>query len=125
MTIVTQALPFFAKFLLVSYFLSAGYNNIQNPAGILGLIKMKRIPMAKLALVGVFAVQILGSLMVLFNIYPTIGALSLIAFTLASNLLFCNFWTMHGMQKKLTGFLFSANVAVIGGLLFVVISNAR
>lgn len=117
------ALALFAKFLLVSYFLKAGYTNLQNPAGIHGLIKMKGIPMATMVLIGVFAVQILGSLMVLFNIYPAIGALSLIAFTLASNLLFCNYWTMHGVQQKLTSFLFSANMAIIGGLLLVVLGH--
>lgn len=115
----TTALTFLARLLLVSYFLQAGLKNLLKPIPLFEMIKRKNIPLAALALVSVFAIQILGSLMILFNWYASIGALGLIGFTIASNLLFCNFWRMEGMQKQLTHFLFSANLAIIGGLLLV------
>lgn len=119
----STALPLLARLLLVSYFLQAGLNNLRKPGAILGMLKRKNIPLAPLALISVFAIQILGSLMVIANWHAGIGALALIAFTITSNLLFCNFWRMEGMQKQLTNFLFSANLAVIGGLLLVTLAH--
>lgn len=108
------------RILLVSYFLKAAVINSMNPAPIINMIKSKNFPLPHLVFVGVVTLQVLGGLSVIFNFYPIIGAAGLIAFTALFNLLFCNYWTMEGVQSKITTHLFFANVAIIGGLIIII-----
>jgi len=112
---------FIARFLLISYFVKAGVNNLKHPMPIIGMIARKGLPLPSVVYGFVIIIQLLGSLMILFHFYAAIGALGLILFTVLSNLLFCTYWKMEGNDRRNIGFLFDANVAIIGGLLLILI----
>jgi len=107
------------RVLLVSYFLKAAMNNSMKPQPIIGMIKSKNFPLPQMLFISVLFIQVLGSLSVIFNLYPIFGALSLITFTVLSNMFFCDYWKMDGLKAVLTKHLFSANIAIIGGLILV------
>lgn len=112
------------RLLLAFYFLKAGINNILHFQRVAGLLKTKSIPLAPLALTVVIAIQLLGSIAVILNVYTLIASIALILFTLAANFLICNYWTMEGLQRKNVSFVFYANIAVIGALLLLSGMNA-
>lgn len=105
--------------LLAFYFLKAGINNAYNWGKVRNLIKSKRVPLPDLVLPLVIFVEIVGGLALIFNFYVQIAAFALIFFTLITNTLICNYWTMEGIQKRNVSFVFYANIAVVGALLLI------
>lgn len=60
-----------------------------------------------------------GSLVAIGRRFASTAALVLAIFTLATNILFHDFWTMEGDIAALELSLFFKNVSIVGGLLFV------
>lgn len=110
------------RILLVSYFLKAAVFNSINPTPIINLIKAKKFPLPTIVFLAVLVIQVFGGLAIIFNFYPILGAIGLIGFTALSNILFCNFWAMEGIQARVSTNLFFANIAIIGGLIVVLSS---
>lgn len=107
------------RLLISSYFFKAGINNARNWSRVLGLLKVKKIPLPGLALLAVIIVELLAPLALVLNFYALSAAVSLIIFTLFANFLICNYWTMEGINRRNVGFVFYANIAVIGGLFLI------
>lgn len=120
MSTYPEIINLIGRILIVSYFLKAAINNGLKPQPVVGMIQSKNFPLPRLVFITVLFIQLLGSLSVIFNFYPLVGAMSLIFFTILSNIFFCNFWKMEGLKAVLSEHLFFANVAIIGGLLVVV-----
>ncbi len=121
MTDTQHILLIIARILLASYFLKAGVSNFKNFSKLVPFVASKKIPLPGVAMAAVIFVQIIGSLMVIFNFYAAIGAIGLLLFTLMANLFICTYWAMKGIQRRNINFLFDANIAVMGGLLIIVI----
>ena len=66
------------------------------------------------------AVQVLGGLSVALGIFPIVGAIGLILFTIAANALYHNFWTFSGAERVSHLGSVLTNAAIIGGLLLVI-----
>ena len=120
MTDLQHILLIIARILLASYFLKAGISNLKNFSKLVPFVASKKIPLPGVAMAAVVFVQIVGSLMVIFNVYAAIGAIGLLIFTILANVFICNYWTMQGIQRRNINFLFYANIAVIGGLLLII-----
>ena len=108
------------RILLVSYFIKAGVSNSLHPAPVIGMLKAKQFPFPHIVFGMVLIIQVLGGLSVIFKFFPIIGVVSLVGFTVLSNLIFLNYWKMDEKQSMLVKHLFFANIAVIGGLLLVI-----
>jgi uncharacterized membrane protein YphA (DoxX/SURF4 family) len=78
------------------------------------------VPQARLALLGGFALQFAGSLLLLLDWHRTVGAALLIAFTLLASAIFHRWWLI---QDPLLSHLHLSNLivncGVVGGLLLV------
>ncbi len=86
----------------------------------LGRLRARRVPFPKPALGCGLAAMVIGGVMVGLDYHARIGAVVLIAFTLAANLIYHHFWAMQEAQKRQTHlYFFCNNIAVIGGLLLV------
>jgi uncharacterized membrane protein YphA (DoxX/SURF4 family) len=79
------------------------------------------IPMAATALWIGFAMQYVGSLMLLFDYRRDIAAIVLIVFTILATALFHRFWLVEDPLRRHLhmSFMFS-NCGVVGGLLLVI-----
>lgn len=109
-----------AKVLLVFYFFKAGINNAKNYSKLVNVLRAKGVPLPHIAMGLVIAVQILGSLAIVFDYGALLAAIALILFTIAANAYFCSYWTLQGMDRRNISFLFYANIAVMGGLLLLI-----
>lgn len=110
---------FFGRCLIAFYFLKAGINNAYNFNKVRKLINTKSIPYPSLMLLAVVITEIVGSFAIIFNFYVFFASIALIVFTLSTNFLICNYWTMEGLQRRNVSFVFYANIAVIGALLLI------
>ena len=78
------------------------------------------VPQAKLALLGGFAMQLAGGLLVALDFHRAIGAAILIAFTVLATAVFHQFWRVADpLRRHLhVSFIFS-NCGIVGGLLLL------
>ncbi|MBT5050364.1 MAG: DoxX family membrane protein [Rhodospirillaceae bacterium] len=81
----------------------------------------KSVPLPKLSLAAGFAMMLLGGASVLLDVYTTIGAGILIAFTLLANVLYHDFWNHkdNWAERNRSLYVFCNNTAVMGGLVLV------
>lgn len=116
---MTAFLIIAGRFLIGAYFVQAGARNFMKQPMHIGILTRKGVPMPRETLLGALALQVLCGLSVALGILPWLGAIGLIAFTVAANALYHNFTQFTGDER--TSHLNSvlANAALVGGLLLV------
>lgn len=70
-------------------------------------------------LIFLLSIQLLGGLLIFFGLKVRWGAFLLILFLISTTLLFHHFWFLNGSQRDDELILFLKNLAIIGGLLYV------
>jgi putative oxidoreductase len=116
---MTAILIIIGRFLLGAYFVQAGVRNFMKVPLHTDILEKKGVPMPRESLLVALAVQVLGGLMVALGIIPAIGAIGLIAFTVAANYLYHNFTLFTGADRESHLNSVLTNCAIIGGLLIV------
>ncbi len=117
---LTAALITVGRFLLGFYFFQAGLRNFMKLDMHTGILAKKGVPMPRVSLIVALVVQVLGGASVALGFFPAIGAIALIAFTVAANALYHNFWAYSGEERTPHYNSVVTNLAIIGGLLIVV-----
>lgn len=88
-----------------------------------GRLAKKSVPFPEISLAIGFGMMLVGGVSVLLDIYSTIGAGLLIAFTMLANFLYHDFWN-HSKddwaERNRALYVFCNNTAVMGGLVLVV-----
>jgi putative oxidoreductase len=108
------------RFLLGGYFVQAGVRNFMKVPLHTGILEKKGIPMPRESLIVALVVQVLGGLSVALGVFPAIGAIGLILFTIAANYLYHNFTQFTGVDRESHLGSVLTNAAIIGGLLLVI-----
>lgn len=119
-----DAFSFAARLLLVALFLPAGIGKLTGFAGTVGYISSVGLPLPTVGAALAAAVEIIGSLALLFGFRTRAAALVLAGFTLVASYFFHAFWSVPADQAFVTQLLFYKNIAVAGGLLALVASGA-
>jgi putative oxidoreductase len=117
---LTTILIIVGRFLLGFYFAQAGIRNFMKLDLHTGILAKKGVPMPRVSLLVALAVQVLGGISVALSIFPAIGAIGLIAFTIAANVLYHNFWAFSGDERTPHLNSVITNLAIIGGFLLVI-----
>ena len=103
------------------FFLMNGFNHFAKLDMMAGYAKSKNIPAPALAVGGSGVLLFLGGLSLLLGYHPTIGAVLLVIFLLATSFGIHNFWTVQDPQAKMGEMInFMKNVAIPGLLLMTV-----
>ncbi len=89
--------------------------------GAVGIMKARGLPQPEILLLMATVLKYVASLMMIFQLYPNLGALALLGFTVMATVIFDNFWAKAGMERQMTYFAFLSNLSIIGGLLLVVV----
>jgi putative oxidoreductase len=84
-----------------------------------GLLTKKGIPMPRESLIVALIVQTVGGAMVALGIFPAIGAVGLILFTIVANVIYHGFWSYTGDERTTHVGAWLTNAAIVGGLLLV------
>lgn len=117
---MTATLIIVGRFLLGVYFVQAGIRNFMKIPLHTGILQKKGIPMPRESLIVALVVQVVGGLSVALGIFPAIGAIALIAFTIAANALYHNFLLFTGDERTSHYNSVVTNLAIIGGFLLVI-----
>ena len=109
------------RVLLASLFILGGLNKIGNYGETVASMIDAGLPFASILLPLVIALELCGGALVAIGrtrLAP-LAALALAAFTVATNFVFHEFWTMDGLEAELELSLFFKNISIAGGLLLV------
>ncbi|MEO7220838.1 MAG: DoxX family protein [Devosia sp.] len=117
---MTASLILVGRFLLGFYFFQAGIRNFMKMPMHIDILTKKSVPMPRESLIVALAVQVLGGASVALGILPAIGAIGLIGFTIAANVLYHNFWAYSGDERTPHYNSVVTNLAIIGGFLLVI-----
>jgi putative oxidoreductase len=117
---LTAILIIIGRFLLGGHFLQAGIRNFTKLDVHTGVLSKKHVPMPQVSAVVAIAVQVLGGASVAFGIFPAIGAIGLILFTLGASVLYHDFWSYSGAERTPHLSACLTNAALIGAFLLVI-----
>ena len=117
------------RLLMVAFFLITGLRNLQKHQVEDHIQRLEGYGTPVLSASQTFwagiVLEFIGCALVLFNWYPAIGVLCLIAFTVLATALMLRFWEADDPGKRVgmqNGFL--ANIGIVGGL-FLLLQNVR
>ncbi|CAN7377994.1 DoxX family protein [Acidovorax sp. LjRoot129] len=113
-----------SRLLLAALFLPAGISKITGFAGTVGYITSVGLPMPTVAAAVAAAVEVLGSLALIFGFGTRFAALALAVFTLVASFFFHAYWSLPADKQMMQQLMFFKNVAVSGGLLALVAFGA-
>ena len=123
-TDLTDAAFLLGRFFLGAHFLIAGIRNFMMLPVWVQRMEGRGLPQPRLALTVGFAVQALGGASVALGLWPALGGAALIAFTIVATVLWHNFWSFSGEERRVHINFNLTNMALIGGLLMVVALSA-
>lgn len=115
----SDALSLIGRLLLAVIFLVSGFGKIQGFEGVIGAIASKGFPMPQVFAAATIAIEVGAGLMLVFGWKARWAAFLLAAFTVVVSFFFHNFWAVPPAQKMTEQINFMKNLAVVGGLLFV------
>jgi putative oxidoreductase len=112
-----SALVFLARLLLGGAFVFAGLRNVTNAAVLTGLMAVRGVPQARLALFAGIALQVVCGALLIAGLWVPIAAAGLILFLVVATVMFHNFWDHEGLERgnRINGVI--SNVALTGGFL--------
>ncbi len=115
----TAALPLVGRLLLGAIFFISGLNKVADPAGTIGYITSAGLPLPQLVLAAAIAVEVVGSVLLIFGFHTRLVAGALACFTLVAA------FSFHFDFSDQNQFIhFMKNLALAGGLLQVVTFGA-
>ena len=112
------------RLLLALMFLPAGWGKLTGFAGSVGYTASGGIPMPEVATAVALAVEIVGSLALIFGLGTRWAALALAFFTLVASFFFHKYWAVPAEQVMMQQLMFFKNMAIVGGLLTLAASGA-
>ncbi|MEK6594194.1 MAG: DoxX family protein [Pseudomonadota bacterium] len=116
--------PLTGRILLALIFLMSGFDKITGFAGTAGFMASKGMPFAEVLLAGALVFELAGAIMLIVGWRAHWGALLLIVFMIPATLMFHNFWAVDAAQYQNQLNHFLKNVAMVGGLLYVMAFGA-
>ncbi len=124
MNLICSFLMFVGRLCFSVLFIMAGVHKLMDIAGTTAHMATKNIP-ANPYLYAAIAVEILGGLSLLFGYKTRFGALILALFLISVTYIFHDFWNVADpMEKQMQLGHFFSNVAIFGGLLYIVCCGA-
>lgn len=121
---VKQYGPFAGRILMALIFLVSGFGKITGFAGTAGYMASLGLPFAEALLAGALVFELAGAIMLILGWRVHWGALLLIVFMIPATLMFHNFWAVDAAQYQNQLNHFLKNVAMVGGLLYVMAFGA-
>jgi putative oxidoreductase len=107
------------RILIALIFVFAGFGKVTGFEGTVGYITSKGLPLPTLAAIGAIIVELGGGVLLAIGWKTKLAAAALFVFTAMTALFFHNFWAMAPDQAQNQMIHFMKNLAIMGGLLFV------
>jgi putative oxidoreductase len=112
------------RLLIAAIFFVSGIAKLTDTAGTAEYMAARGIPYAETLALVAGAAEVAGALAIAFGLLTRLAALGLILFLIPTTFIFHNFWAVPADQRVLQMSSFLKNVAIAGGLWFLVANGA-
>ncbi|MHB8621802.1 MAG: DoxX family protein [Sulfuricaulis sp.] len=112
--------PLLGRILMAVIFLLSGIGKIGNFSGTLGYMTSQGVPMTELLLVITIIIEVGSAVMLILGWKARLAAAVLFLWMIPVTLTMHNFWAAPADQHMLQQIMFLKNLAMMGGMLFVV-----
>lgn len=119
MEMVKQYGPLVGRILLGLIFVISGVGKLTGFEGTVGYMQAYNVPMAQILAVATIIVELGGGIMLVIGWKARIAAAVLFLFVLIISPIFHGFWSVPAEQQQLQMFMFLKNLAIMGGMLYV------
>ena len=116
--------PLVGRILLAFIFVLSGAGKIRGFEGTVGYIASKGLPMPQVLTIATIIVELGGGILLVLGWKTRWAAAALLIFTGLAALLFHNFWAVPADQAQGQMINFMKNIAIMGGMLYVVVHGA-
>jgi putative oxidoreductase len=114
-----DTLALIGRVLIALLFVPAGFGKLTGFAGVVGYIGSVGLPLPALGAVIAIAVELGLGLLLLVGYKTRIVSIILAVFTVATAVIFHNFWAMPADKAYVNQLMFFKNIAIAGGLLAI------
>lgn len=121
---VRQYGPLVGRILIAVIFLKSGFGKITGFSGTAAYMASQGMPFAEFLLAGAVVFELAGAVMLILGWRVHWGALLLVVFMIPATLMFHNFWAVEAAQYQNQLNHFLKNLAMTGGLLYVMAFGA-
>ena len=122
--IVDRFGPPLGRSMLALIFIISGYGKIGTFAQTAAYMASKGLPLTEVLLVITIAIELGGGLMILLGWRARLAALAIFLFLIPTTLMFHPFWAVDPAQLSNQMNHFLKNIAIMGGMLFVVVHGS-
>ena len=116
--------PLIGRILIAVIFVFAGLGKINGFEGTVGYIASKGLPLPQVAAIGAIIVELGGGIMLVLGWKTRWAAAAIFVFTGLAAVIFHDFWAVSQDQVQNQMIQFMKNLAIMGGLIFVIIHGA-
>ena len=121
MSISERISPLVGRLLIAWFFLSEAWWRVRDWEGTVTLMHMKHVANAEPLLALAVVLMALGGISLLLGYYARTGALILFALTIVMSVMIHDYWKItNAVDRDADYDLFIRNIAIAGGLLFLV-----
>ena len=119
MEMVKKYGPLFGRILLGLIFVIAGIHKLSGFEGTVGYMQAHSVPLAQILAVAATIIELGGGVMLIVGWKARIGAAALFLYVLILSPIFHAFWAVPAEQQQLQMYIFLKNLAIMGGMLYV------
>jgi putative oxidoreductase len=114
-----DTLALIGRILIAALFVPAGFGKIGGFAGVVGYIGSVGLPLPQLGAAIAIVVELGLGLLLLVGYKTRIVSIVLAVFTVATAVIFHNYWSMPADKAYVNQLMFFKNIAIAGGLLAI------
>ncbi len=111
------------RVLLALIFISSGLSKITGFSDTAASMAGKGIPMVEVSLIIAILIELGGGLLLALGYKARWAALAIVLFLIPATLIFHDFWAVDPEQVKMQLIQFQKNLAIMGGMLYVVFNG--
>ncbi|MGH8546863.1 MAG: DoxX family protein [Gammaproteobacteria bacterium] len=111
------------RVLLALIFIGSGFSKITGFAGTAATMAAKGMPMVEVLLIIAILIELGGGLLLALGYKAQWAALAIFLFLIPATLIFHAFWAVDPEQVKMQLIQFQKNLAIMGGMLYVVFNG--
>ncbi|MGH8469852.1 MAG: DoxX family protein [Gammaproteobacteria bacterium] len=111
------------RVLLALIFIGSGFSKITGFAGTAATMAAKGMPMVEVLLIIAILIELGGGLLLAAGYKARGAALAIFLFLIPATLIFHGFWAVDPEQVKMQLIQFQKNLAIMGGMLYVVFNG--
>jgi putative oxidoreductase len=124
MSFIEKFGPLIGRVLIALLFVPEGFSKVTDFSGSVGYITANGLPMPQVLAAIAIVIEIGAGLALLIGLATRWAAALLFIFCLLTAFLFHNFWAMPAGEQMMQSINFHKNLAIAGGLLFVMAFGA-